>query len=189
MVRVEEKTKTYLLLSFSKSRSLECSHSIRPTAISHVSVTTSTSPSRSRNRLNKSSDSNNPIAPSASAASCRHIGSSSKFSSTASRYGTADSRFVWPRQYASSCLSKADGDANPAAIASTAASARVSESASALAGTEATCLSEKRARNRRASGVDSETRIDRSSAMVSSVGAAVVIVDIREESSTWFWFC
>ena len=86
-------------------------------------------------------------------------------SSTARRNGTAAKSFVCPRQYASSCLRRADGEAKPAAIAS-------------IAGREdwqARCLREKRARNRRAKGSDSEVRVLRRERMAgSSVGGGGV---------------
>lgn len=63
----------------------------------------------------------------------------------------------WPRQYASSCLSRADGDPKPAAIAS------IAGTVSSLGGCrEARYLSEKSARKRRARGSCSDVRILRS---------------------------
>src|SRR5271163_5142897 len=93
-----------------------------------------------------------PNAPSASAASCLHIASSPRSSRTLRRYGTAFKFLVWPRQYASSCLSRADGDVNAAAIASIAAVV------CADGVWHARCFKEKRARNRRARGTVSEVK-------------------------------
>ena len=65
-----------------------------------------------------------------------------------------------PRQYASSCFRRADGDVKAAAMASTAG----------MEYWHARCLRENSARNRRARGSDSEVRVLRK---VRMVGAAV----------------
>ena len=61
-----------------------------------------------------SSESASPMAPSASAASCRTITSCSSSSRTALRCGMAPVSCIWPRQYAHSCFSSALSSAKPA---------------------------------------------------------------------------
>lgn len=156
---------TYLDLSCSADlRSLLCSHSILSTAISQVSLTTSSSLTSSRLSFNSVKLPWSPNAPSASAASCLHIGSSCMSSKTPLKYGTARSLRVWPRQYANSCLSSAEGDVNAAAIASIAAGV---EGVGGFA--EARCLSEKRARKRFARGSVSEVSVLRNTRTAGSM--------------------
>lgn len=88
-------------------------------------------------------------------------------SRTARRNGEAATFLVCPRQYASSCLRRAEGDVNAAAIAW-------------MAGREdwqAICLREKRARKRRARGSDSEVKVLR---RVMIVGSSVGGHDVAE---------
>lgn len=70
---------------------------------------------------------------------------------------------VWPRQYASSCLRRAEGEEKAAAMAWIAG--KVSEVGGFR---QAWCLREKRARNRRARGTDSEVRAIRRGRIVGS---------------------
>ena len=95
----------------------ECSHAILATAISQVSLTTSTSSASYHISFSNPRLLSSPSAPNASAASCLHIASSPLSSSTFLRYGTASKCLVWPKQYASSCFSNADGEGKAAAIA------------------------------------------------------------------------
>ena len=161
------KKSTNLFLSFSLLPSSEVSHSIRSTAKIHVSRTTSTSALSSLSPLNSPRHPGSANAPSASAASCLHIESSKRSSRTAFKYGTAARHFVWPRQYASSCLSRAEGEEKAAAIASIAAKDSDEELPDML--DEARCLREKRARKRRARGTLSEVRVLRSTMIVRAV--------------------
>lgn len=81
--------------------------------------------------------------------------------------GIAARSFVWPRQYASSCFNRADGEANPAAIAW-------------MAGREdwqARCLREKRARKRRARGSDSEVSVLRREMIAGSIEGGGDVAD------------
>ena len=75
----------------------------------------------------------------------------------ARRYGKAAGLRVWPRQYASSCFKRADGEVKAAAIASMAGT---------VCGTggfsHAICFRANRARKRRANGVVSDVRTLRS---------------------------
>jgi len=148
---------TYLFFSRSCLLCIPFSHSMRSTAMSQVSRITSGSCTSSRNCRSNSKLPLSDNAPRASAASWRHMESSALSSSTCRRGAMAASFPDCPRQYASSCLSKADGDVNAAAIAS-------------MAGTDcsvggcwdARYLSEKRARKRRARASSSDVRILRS---------------------------
>src|SRR5436309_9553105 len=85
---------------------------------------------------------------------------------------------VCPRQYANSCLSKADGDVKAAAIASIAALV------CADGGWHARCFNEKRARNRRARGTVSVVSAFRSASTVLLVAGGSVsgIISIGEGS-------
>ena len=148
----------YLWRKISASRFSEISHSILATAISQVSLTTSTSSWQSLNCRKSSKLSTSPSAPKASAASCLHIESSSLSSRTIRRNGEAARFLVCPRQYTNSCLRRAEGDVNAAAIASIAG----------RADWQARCLRENRARKRRARGSDSEVRVLRSAMIAAS---------------------
>lgn len=167
----------YLCRNFSALRCSDFSHSILATAISHVSLTTSTSSFESLSSRSISRLSESPRAPSASAASCRHIESSSLSSRTMRRNGDAARFLVCPKQYASSCLRRAEGDVNAAAIAW-------------MAGREdwqAKCLREKSARKRFASGSDSEVRVLRSAIMVRSDVGGGAGGDVAEGAILLSW--
>lgn len=131
--------------------------------MSHVSLITSSSFSSSRKAFRTSRLVSNPRAPRPSAASWRHIASCSVFFTTSSKYETASGLRVWPKQYASSCFSKAEDDVKPAAIA------WIAGNVFSVGGCkQAMYFRENRARNRRASGSDSLTRTLRRVRMVSS---------------------
>lgn len=76
----------------------------------------------------------------------------------------------WPRQYANSCLRRAEREENAAAMA------WIAGSVLSVGGCrQARCLREKRARNRRARGSDSEVRVLRRARMVGSTPSVVSI--------------
>ena len=77
---------------------------------------------------------------------------------------------VWPRQYASSCLSSAEGEAKPAAMAAMAAC----EAGEAAWFCLARCLREKRARKSTGRGVVSVVSVVRRAVIVERVVSSEV---------------